>query len=342
MNTINNINSQPNTQKPILFSGIQPSGTLNIGGYLGSLKNWVNLQEKYQCLFSLVDLHSLTVKQNPQEFRKHFYDLLALYVACGLDPEKNIIFCQSHVRQHCELAWILNCYTYMGELNRMTQFKDKSQKYASNINVGLFAYPVLMASDILLYQTNLVPVGEDQKQHLEITRDIAIRFNNIYGNIFAIPEVYSPPLGARVMSLQEPTKKMSKSDANMNNILGLLDEPSVIQKKIKRAVTDLETEIRFDSINKPGISNLLTIFAVITEKSIATLEQEYQNCGYGKFKTDLADALIAYLEPIQSQHKALINDMDYLNKILQQGAEKAQIMAEVTIQKVKNALGLIV
>lgn len=335
------MNTKLTTQKPILFSGIQPSGTLNIGGYLGAVKNWLNLQEKYQCLFSLVDLHSLTVKQNPQEFRKHFYDLLALYVACGLDPEKNIIFCQSHVPQHSELAWILNCYTYMGELNRMTQFKDKSKKHSENINVGLFAYPVLMASDILLYQTNLVPVGDDQKQHLEITRDIAIRFNNIYGNIFAIPEVYSPPLGARIMSLQEPTKKMSKSDENMNNILALLDEPSVIQKKIKRAVTDLETSVKFDVVNKAGISNLLTIFAVITNKSIESLEQEYQNCGYGKFKTDLADALIAYVEPIQRQHKQLVNNMDYLHQILHNGAEKARVMADKTLRNVKNTLGLI-
>lgn len=331
-----------NKQKPIIFSGIQPSGTLNIGGYLGSLKNWVDMQEQYDCVFSLVDLHSLTVKQDPQQFRDNFYDLLALYIACGLNPEKNIIFCQSHVPQHAELGWILNCYTYIGELNRMTQFKDKAKKHSSNINVGLFCYPVLMAADILLYQTNLVPVGEDQKQHVEITRDIALRFNNIYGEIFTIPEVYHPPLGARIMGLQEPTKKMSKSDANPNNTLGLLDPPDVVTKKIKRAVTDLETEVRFNAENKPGISNLLTIFAAITSQSITALEKTYAGSGYGKFKTELAEALVAFLSPIQTHHQQLKQDLSYLNEVLQNGAVAAQERATKTLNKVKEVLGLII
>jgi len=330
-----------NSKKPIIFSGIQPSGILNIGGYLGAIKNWVQMQEEYDCLFSLVDLHSLTLKQEPQQLRNNFYDLLALYIACGINPEKNIIFCQSHVAQHTELAWILNCYTYIGELNRMTQFKDKAKKHENNINVGLFAYPVLMAADILLYQTNLVPVGHDQKQHVEITRDIAIRFNNIYGEIFTVPEVYHPPLGARIMGLQEPTKKMSKSDENPNNVLGLLDPPDIITKKIKRAVTDTETEVRFDAEKKPGIANLLTIFATITNQSIPALEKIYTGCGYGKFKTDLAEALVAFVTPIQNHHQQLRQDMPYLHNVLRQGAAAAQERAATTLNKVKEAIGLI-
>ena len=328
-------------KKPIVFSGIQPSGSLNIGGYLGSLRNWVAMQEQYDCVFSLVDLHSITVKQDPQQLQHNFYDLLALYIACGLDPQKNIIFCQSHVHQHTELAWLLNCYTYIGELNRMTQFKDKSKKHAGNINVGLFDYPVLMAADILLYETNLVPVGEDQKQHVELTRDIAIRFNNLYGKIFTIPEVYHPPLGARIMGLQEPTKKMSKSDSNPNNILALLDPPSLVTKKIKKAVTDTETEVRFDPQNKPGISNLLTIFAAVTNQAIASLENTYQCTGYGKFKNDLAEALVAFITPIQNHHQQLRQDMNYLNQVLHEGAINAMQRANITLNRVKEAIGLI-
>jgi tryptophanyl-tRNA synthetase len=328
-------------KKPVIFSGIQPSGALNIGGYLGSLKNWVHLQDEYECLFSLVDLHTITVRQDPQLLRENFYNLLTLYIACGIDPTKNIIFCQSHVRQHCELAWILNCYTYIGELNRMTQFKDKSRKHESNINAGLFTYPTLMAADILLYNTNLVPVGEDQKQHVELTRDVAMRFNNLYGTVFTIPEVYHPRVGARVMSLQDPSKKMSKSDENLNGTLLLLDAPKVIEQKIKRAVTDSEASVRFDEANKPGVANLLNIFAAISGKTIAELESVYQGQGYGKFKGDLAEAMVAFLAPIQQRYQELRKDTAHLDTVLQRGAEAASERAEPMLCRVKEAVGLI-
>lgn len=334
-----------NQTKSVIFSGIQPSGALNIGGYIGAIKNWVELQKQYDCLFSLVDLHSITVRQDPLTLHHNFYDLLALYIACGIKPEKNTIFCQSHVPQHCELAWILNCYTYMGELNRMTQFKDKSRKHESNINVGLFTYPVLMAADILLYNTNLVPVGADQKQHVEIARDIALRFNALYGEekpIFTIPEVYTPKIGARIMGLQEPTKKMSKSDENSNNILALLDPPQVITQKIKRAVTDSAAEVRFDEENKAGVSNLLTIFATISNKSIQEIEKDYQGQGYGKFKNDLAEALVEFLAPIQKHHHELRQDISYLNSVLAHGAATARARASNTLHRVHAVLGLIV
>lgn len=324
----------------IIFSGIQPSGALNIGGYLGALHNWVELQNQFDCFFSLVDLHTITVRQDPQQMRNHFYDLLALYIACGINPEKSVIFCQSHIPQHAQLAWILNCYTYMGELNRMTQFKDKSKKHESNLNVGLFTYPVLMAADILLYNTNLVPVGEDQKQHVEITRDLALRFNNLYGEVFTVPEVYIPKIGARIMSLQEPTKKMSKSDANPNSTINLLDSPKIIVSKVKRAVTDSGSEVRFQE-DKPGISNLLTILSAISDKPIAQLEQEYQGQGYGKFKGDVAEALVTFLNPIQQRYQTLRQDMTFLNAILKKGAETATKYAEITLNKVHTAVGLI-
>lgn len=325
----------------IIFSGIQPSGALNIGGYLGAMRNWLELQDHYSCFFSLVDLHTITVRQEPQQMREHFYDLLALYIACGIDPKKSVIFCQSHIPQHTQLAWILNCYTYMGELNRMTQFKDKAKKNASNVNVGLFSYPVLMAADILLYNTNLVPVGEDQKQHVEITRDIALRFNNLYGEIFTIPEVYIPKVGARIMGLLEPTKKMSKSDSNINNILNLLDEPNDVIAKIKRAVTDSGSEVRFHK-DKPGVSNLLTILTTITNESIAQLEQKYLGQGYGKFKADVAEAVVSFLKPIQQQYKALRHDLPFLNAVLKQGTEAAIARAAITLRKVHEAIGLVV
>lgn len=328
-------------KKSVIFSGIQPSGNLNIGHYLGALRNWVNLQESHECIFSLVDLHTITVKQSPEQLRTRCYDVLALYLACGIDHAKNIIFCQSHVPQHAELGWILNCFTYMGELNRMTQFKDKSKQHASNINVGLFAYPVLMAADILLYKTNLVPVGEDQKQHMEITRDIAMRFNNLYGEIFVIPEIYLPKIGARVMSLQEPEKKMSKTDPNPNNMLNLLDTPEMIRDKLKRAVTDSGKDIRFDEENKPGVSNLLSILAAITGKTITQLESEYQMHGYAKFKSDVAEALIEFLQPIQHKYQHLRSEHTELDKILRHGAESARIRAQATLEKVHDVLGFI-
>lgn len=329
-----------NTTKPIIFSGIQPSGTLTLGNYIGAIKNWAELQHDYDCLFSLVDLHTITVRQDPKALRQHCYDALALNLACGLNPEQPI-FCQSHVPQHSELAWILNCYTYMGELGRMTQFKDKAKKYATNINVGLFTYPVLMAADILLYNTNLVPVGEDQRQHLEIARDIALRFNNIYGPVFAVPEVYIPKVGARIMSLQEPTKKMSKSDENPNGVIFLLDAPKVLMDKMKRAVTDSEKSIRYDVAHKPGVSNLLTILAAITNKPLAELEPAYVNQGYGKLKTDVADALVTFLEPLQQRYRDLRADQAYLDNVLKHGAAAATKRALPMMQKVKEQLGFI-
>lgn len=323
----------------VLFSGIQPSGILHIGTYLGALRNWVDLQKQYDSLFSIVDLHSITVRQDPKELKKKCYDVLALYLACGIDAEANLIFCQSHVPQHCQLAWVLNCFTYMGELSRMTQFKDKSKKDV-NVGVGLFDYPVLMAADILLYGTRLVPVGSDQKQHVELTRDLAIRFNNLYGDIFTIPEVYTLSLGARVMALQDPTKKMSKSDSNDNNNIYLLDEPETILKKIQSAVTDSGKEVRFDE-SKPGIANLLTIYAASSNKSISELEKEYEGVGYGKFKRDLAEVLISFLEPLKKRYHLLRADETALNKVLQSGALRAQERAEVILKKVYEAIGFI-
>lgn len=326
--------------KPILLSGIQPSGDLMLGNYIGAIRNWVSLQDQYDCIFLGADLHTLTTRQDPATLRSKCYDTMALYIACGIDPDKNTLFLQSHVPAHTELAWILNCYTYMGEMNRMTQFKDKSQRNADNINVGLFSYPALMAADILLYQTELVPVGSDQKQHLEITRDIAMRFNNLYGEIFKVPEGFQPPVGARIMSLQDPSKKMSKSDENESNFIRLLDEPSKILKKFKRAVTDSDTEIRFDE-KKPGVSNLLSILSSVTGTSIPDLEVSYQGQGYGKLKTDTAEAVVAMLEPIQHRFKEIRADESALRAVLARGAEAASERASYTLKKVYDAVGLI-
>ncbi len=329
-------------KKPILFSGVQPSGNLTIGNYIGALKNWVDLQTKYNCLFSLVDLHTITVRQDPKEFHQHCYDALAIYLAIGLDPEKNTIFLQSHVPAHSQLAWVLNCHAYVGELGRMTQFKDKSKKNESNINVGLFTYPVLMAADILLYQTNLVPVGADQKQHVEIARDLALRFNNIYGKVFAVPEAYHPPLGARIMSLQEPTKKMSKSDADSNATIFLLDSPDVILNKFKRAVTDSGKDICLDVTNKPGVTNLLTIWSVVTGKSVDQLVVEMQGQGYGKLKNAVAESLIELLRPMQKRYQELRSDQSYLNSVLKLGAERAEKIARPTLEKAYETVGFVV
>lgn len=328
--------------KSVIFSGIQPSGNFNIGGYIGAIKNWVKLQNEYDCLFSLVDLHTITVRQDPKLLRQHLYDFLALYIACGLDPKKSIIFCQSHVAAHAQLAWILNCYTTMGELGRMIQFKEKSKKSSSGTNIGLFTYPVLMAADILLYQTNLVPVGADQKQHVELARDIAMRFNSIYGKVFTIPEPYISPVtqGSKIMGLLEPTKKMSKSDTNDNNVINLLDSEDLIIKKMQRAVTDSDKEIRFHD-SKPGVSNLLCIYSNITNKSIKQLEQEYAGKGYGVFKNDLAQSLIEFLKPIQKQYLTLRHDEAAMNAILKQGAEQAQQLAQLTLHKVHEVIGFI-
>ncbi len=283
-------------------------------------------------------MHAITVRQDPVKLRKQAKELLLQYLAVGLDPEKSILYYQSHVPQHAELGWILNCYTYMGELNRMTQFKEKSLSHADNINAGLFTYPVLMAADILLYQTDLVPVGEDQRQHLEITRDIAMRFNGIYGDVFKMPEGYIGKVGARIMALQEPTKKMSKSDENKNNTIALLDEPAVIMNKIKRAMTDSDNEVRY-SEDKPGIRNLIDIYCAVTSKSIQEAEKEFANTGYGTFKKAVGEAVVANLEPIQQKVKELEKNQDYINDVIKQGAEKASVLAQRTLQKVQKKIG---
>ena len=325
-------------QKKRIFSGMQPSGVITLGNYLGALKNWTKLQDEYDCLYCIVDMHAITVRQDPVKLRKQARDLLVQYLAVGLDPEKNIIYYQSHVPQNAELAWILNCYTYMGELNRMTQFKDKCAKHADNINAGLFTYPSLMAADILLYQTDLVPVGEDQRQHLELTRDIAQRFNGIYGDVFKVPDAYIGKVGARVMALQEPTKKMSKSDENQNNIITLMDDPKVIMNKMKRAMTDSDTEVRFAE-EKPGISNLLSIYCAVTGKTIAESEKEFAGVGYGTFKTAVGEAVVAELEPVQKRVKELEANKDYLDAIIKGGAEKASRLADRTLTKVQKKVG---
>ena len=325
-------------RKPVIFSGIQPSGMLTIGNFIGALSRFSQLQDDYDCIYCVVDEHAITVRQNPADQRRRCLELIALYIASGLDPERSILYCQSHVSAHAELGWILNCFTYMGELNRMTQFKDKSAKHAENINAGLFTYPVLMAADILLYQTNYVPIGADQKQHLELCRDIAQRFNGIYGDVFTIPEPLLAKTGARVMSLQEPEKKMSKSDPGDGTIY-LLDDPDTIRRKIKRAVTDSETEIRFDPENKPGVSNLLSIISALSGESIDSVCTELSGQGYGALKGRAADVTVAALEPLQSEFKRLIADKDFLMKVLTDNAQKANYLATKTLRKVQKKVG---
>lgn len=329
--------------KPIVLSGCQPSGQLTIGNYMGALKQWVAMQPDYDCLYMLVDLHAITVRQDPKILHEACLDGLALYIACGIDPEQSTVFMQSHVPEHAQLAWILNCYTQMGELNRMTQFKDKSAKNVSNINAGLFTYPALMAADILIYQANQVPVGEDQKQHLELARDVASRMNNLYGDVFAIPEPYIPEFGARIMSLQDPAKKMSKSDDNPNNFIGLLEEPKKIAKKIKRAVTDSDEQARiyFDPKEKAGVSNLLTLLSGALNKPVADLVPEYEGKMYGHLKGDVADAVVALIEPIQQRYQDLRNNRDELNRIMREGAEAASERAAQTLSKVYQSVGFI-
>lgn len=327
-------------KKPVLFSGIQPSGSLTIAHYIGAIQHWVALQADYDSLFCLVDLHTITVRQEPEILRQRCYDLLASYIACGIDPETNILFAQSHVPQHAELAWILNCFTLVGELSRMTQFKDKSRRFEENINAGLFNYPILMSADILLYQTQIVPVGQDQKQHLELTRDIALRFNKLYGEIFVVPEPYISSFGGRIMSLQSPEKKMSKSESEQSYI-GLLDTPDMIVQKIKRAVTDSESEVRYDLENKPGISNLLVLLATATGQSIEILETQYESKGYGVFKQAVAEALITFLAPMQQRFSEIIQDKAYMDAVLVRGAELARTRARIMLEKVNKALGFV-
>ena len=329
--------------KPIVFSGAQPSGELTLGNYLGALKNWVSLQNEYDCVYCIVNQHAITVRQDPNKLRKATLDTLALYLACGIDPQKSTIFVQSQVPAHAELGWALNCYTYFGELSRMTQFKDKSSRHSENINAGLFDYPVLMAADILLYQANLVPVGDDQKQHLELSRDIAMRFNALYGDIFTVPEPFIAKVGARVMSLQDPSKKMSKSDENRNNVIGLLENPKDVEKKIKRAMTDSDEPpvVRYDLKNKAGVSNLLDILTGITGKPIAELEKEFEGKMYGHLKTEVATQVIDMLTGLQAKYHQYRDDENYLLTIMQEGAQKARAKAEPTLKKVYDAIGFV-
>ncbi|UQY44457.1 tryptophan--tRNA ligase [Erwinia sp. PK3-005] len=329
--------------KPIVFSGAQPSGELTIGNYMGAMRQWVQMQDDYHCIYCIVDLHAITVRQDPAALRKATLDTLALYLACGIDPAKSTIFVQSHVPEHTQLSWVLNCYTYFGELSRMTQFKDKSTRYAENINAGLFDYPVLMAADILLYQTNQVPVGEDQKQHLELSRDIAQRFNALYGDVFKVPEPFIPKSGARVMSLLEPTKKMSKSDDNRNNVIGLLEDPKAVVKKIKRAVTDSDEPpvVRYDVQNKAGVSNLLDILSAISGKSISQLEQEFAGKMYGHLKGEVAEAVSGMLSELQVRYQSYREDEAFLEQVMRDGAAKARAHAQETLKKVYEAVGFV-
>lgn len=321
-----------------VFSGVKPSGVLTLGNYLGAMRHFVDMQDDYDCYFSVVDLHALTVPQEPDELRKQAIDLAALYIAMGIDPNKATLFFQSHVSAHAELSWLLQCSSYMGELSRMTQFKEKSEEQES-VTVGLFTYPALMAADILLYQTDFVPVGEDQKQHLELTRDIAIRFNNRFGATFKVPEPTIPKVGARIMSLSEPTKKMSKSANSVGDIY-LLDPPNVIKKKINRAVTDSEAVVRYDPHTKPGLSNLLTIYALCAGETIAAVEARYAGQGYGALKKGTIEAVVAVLEPIQERYQRLIADGE-ITAILADGAIKARQVANPTLQRAQKAMGLV-
>tara|TARA_Y100001970_G_scaffold294372_1_gene452052 strand:+ start:11007 stop:11996 length:990 start_codon:yes stop_codon:yes gene_type:complete len=325
--------------KKIILSGIQPSGELCIGNYLGALKQWNILQDKYESIFLVVDMHALTVDQVPSDLRQRCLSFVAQYIACGIDPDKSIIAMQSHVHEHVELMWVLNSLCYLGELNRMTQFKDKS-KDKKNVNVGLFTYPVLMASDILLYQADLVPVGADQKQHLELSRDLAIRFNYKYSDTFKIPEPFIPESGARIMSLQDPLKKMSKSDSNLNNIIALLDSNAIIKKKINRAVTDSGSEIKY-SEDKPGLSNLIDIYTSLTNEKIEDVEQKYIGKMYSVLKKDLIEIIIDFLGPIKEEYTKIISDKAYLAEVLSDGSEKASFKARRTLSKVYRKVGFV-
>ena len=330
-----------NNAKKTMLSGIQPSGDLHLGNYLGAVKNWNELADEFDCYYFMADLHTITVRQNPAELRRRTIEQLAQYIACGLDPEKNTLFIQSHVHEHAELGWVLNCYTMFGELSRMTQFKDKSAKNADNINGGLFTYPALMAADILLYQADYVPVGEDQRQHCELTRDIANRFNNIYGDVFKVPEAYIPKAGARVMGLANPSSKMSKSDPN--GCVFLLEKPEDIARKFKRAVTDSDTEhcVRYAPEEKPGVSNLMSIYSAVTGKSYEEIEREFDGLGYGAFKPAVGDAVIETLRPIREEATRLIADKAYLEQVYTEGAQKASCIARKTLRKVYKKVGLV-
>lgn len=328
--------------KKTILSGSTVTGDLTLGNYIGAINNWTKLQDEYDCLYFLADLHALTVQQDPKVLKERTYSFLAQYVALGLDPNKNIIFAQSHVHQHTELSWILTCLTPMGNLNRMTQFKEKSEKHSKNINAGLFTYPTLMAADILLYQADKVPVGEDQKQHLELCRDLVTYFSNRYGEgILKMPEPFIPKMGARIMSLQDPSKKMSKSDENEKNFVAVIEDAKKIEKKIKSATTDSDTVVKYDLENKPGLANLLTIYSVLSEKSYETLEKEYEGKMYGHLKVDLANLVVETLAPVKAKYDDLMKNRDYLDQLFKMGADKASQRAQMTLDKVYSAVGLV-
>jgi tryptophanyl-tRNA synthetase len=329
------------TEKKTILSGIQPSGDLTLGSYLGAIRNWVALSEEYNCFYCIVDMHSITVRQNPAELRKRTLAQLAQYIASGLDPEKNTIFIQSHVSAHAELSWVLSCYTMFGELSRMTQFKDKSAKNADNINAGLFTYPSLMAADILLYQADLVPVGGDQKQHVELTRDIANRFNGIYGDVFTVPEPFIPKVGARIMSLTTPENKMSKSDKDPGGCIYIMQKPEEIMRSFKRAVTDSETCVRYDPENKPGISNLMSIYSVAAGKTFEEIENEFAGKGYGDFKVRVGESVVEMLRPIREESERILKDKAYVEQVYREGAARASYVANKTLRKVYKKVGFV-
>ena len=326
--------------KKRVFSGIQPTGGFTLGNYIGAIRNWPALQDQYDCLYCVVDQHALTVRNDPAEFRRKTLEAAAMLLACGIDPQKSLLYIQSHVPQHAQLAWILNCYTQFGELSRMTQFKDKSQKHADNVNAGLFTYPTLMAGDILLYQADLVPIGQDQKQHLELTRNIAERFNQLYSPTFTVPEPYIPKIGAKVMSLQDPTSKMSKSDENANAWVAILDKPDDIMRKFKRAVTDSEACVRYAE-GKDGINNLMTIYSACTGLSFEEIEAQFAGKGYGEFKPAVAEAVIETLRPVRERYEQIIGEKDYLAEVAAKGAEKAQRIAHKTLMKAMKKVGYV-
>jgi len=330
-----------NEEKKVVYSAIQPSGAFTLGNYFGAMKNWTQMQEDYHCLFCIADLHAITVPQVPADLRRRTYESMAMLMAIGIDPEKSILYVQSQVPEHTGLTWILNCFTYMGELSRMTQYKDKSRKQGHNIRVSLFDYPVLMAADILLYQTNLVPVGSDQKQHVELARDIANRFNTTFSDTFVLPEPYFGETGKRIMSLQEPQKKMSKSDSNPNGFVALLDDPDVMIRKFKRAVTDSEMRVAYDPKNKPGVSNLMEIYNCTTGRSLADIEKEFEGKGYGNFKMRVGESVVETIKPIQTEYQKLMQDKKYLESIMQENAEKASRIAQRTLRKARRKTGFV-
>ncbi len=326
-------------KKKRILSGIQPTGTFTLGNYIGAVRNWGQLQDDYECLYMVADLHAITVRQNPADLRRMTREAVALLLACGIDPAKSLLFVQSHVPAHSQLSWVLSCNTQFGELSRMTQFKDKSAKHADNVNAGLFTYPVLMAADILVYNADLVPVGADQKQHLELARNIAQRFNNQYSPTFTVPDPYIAKAGAKIMSLAEPEKKMSKSDENANAFILLLDEPDAILRKFKRAVTDSDGEVRYAPDEKPGVSNLMTIYSCMTGKDFAAIEAEFAGKGYGDFKAAVAESVIAELSPIQAEYKRILADKAYLEGVLKEGAAHANAIADRVLSKVYRKAG---